>query len=195
MELFYPAGQVEFLPRPTAARPGRPEDLIGEKFPVVEPSGEVVGITTRRLAHGGTRLLHPTVHLHVLRRDGMLYLQRRALTKRNYPGFWDSSVGGHVDFGEHILDALFRETEEEIGLTEFHPIALKTYVYSCPRECELVSVFACVGNFELHPDPVEIAEGRWWSFKEIEDNLGKSVFTPNFEEEFAGISQMLLALL
>lgn len=195
MELLYPPYLVPFLPKPSYAHPGDSLPVREEMLPVVEPSGEVIGMTPRSCAHGGFRFLHPTVTLYVLRRDGSLYLQRRSARKRLYPGCWDASVGGHVGYGEHILDALYREAEEEIGLCQFHPIAIKTYVYTCRRERELVSVFACVGDFSLRPDPVEIAEARWWDIKEIEDNLGKSVFTPNFEQEFAGIKDALLALL
>ena len=58
-----------------------------------------------------------------------------------------------------------------------------------------ISINDDAGTVTITDSPVEIAEGRWWSFKEIEDNLGKSVFTPNFEQEFAGIKDALLALL
>ena len=45
-------------------------------------------------------LLHPVVHLHVMREGGFLYLQKRAMDKDIQPGKWDTAVGGHVDFGE-----------------------------------------------------------------------------------------------
>ena len=58
-----------------------------------------------------------------------------------------------------------------------------------------MNVFAAVGSFELSPDKDEVEEGRWWSLAEIHDNIGKSVFTPNFEHEFSMICPKLLALL
>ena len=62
-------------------------------------------------------------------------------------------------------------------------------------EKEMVNVFAAVGNFSLHPDMDEVEEGRFWEIKEIEENFGKSVFTPNFEKEFSMIGGRLVALL
>lgn len=49
----------------------------------------------------------------------------------------------------------------------------------------------------LHPekDGREVSEGRYWTMEEIEEHLGKSVFTPNFEGEFGRIRKMLEALL
>ena len=49
--------------------------------------------------------------------------------------------------------------------------------------------------YEPKPDGTEVIGGRFWTFKEIEDNLGKSVLTPNFEGEFARIRGALESLL
>ena len=59
----------------------------------------------------------------------------------------------------------------------------------------MVSVFAAVGTYDLRPDPEEVAEGRWWPVEDIDANIGKGVFTPNFESEFKMIRKSLLALL
>ena len=52
-----------------------------------------------------------------------------------------------------------------------------------------------MGDFDLSPDEDEVDEVRWWSLDEIEKNLGKSLFTPNFEDEFGRIRSRLFALL
>jgi 8-oxo-dGTP pyrophosphatase MutT (NUDIX family) len=38
------------------------------------------------------------------------------MAKDRYPGWWDVSVGGHVDPGEDYLTAAIREAGEELGL-------------------------------------------------------------------------------
>ena len=93
-----------------------------EYFPLVDETGAVIGKATRRECHSGSFLLHPVVHLHVFDNKGRLYLQKRALNKDIQPGKWDTSVGGHMDPGETVEQALFREAGEELGLSGFNPV-------------------------------------------------------------------------
>ena len=195
MELFYPPFPAPVVPRPTADRPSSEQAHHGEMLPVVDAGGVVTAQMSRGYAHGGARLLHPVVHLHILNRGGALYLQRRSFDKDLLPGYWDTAVGGHVSYGETVTEALYREAEEELGMVDFHPIPLVAYEFEGIRERELVHVFACVGNFTPRPDGTEVIDGRYWSVQEIEESLGKSVLTPNFEGEFARIRQKLAALL
>lgn len=44
-----------------------------------------------------------------------LLFQRRSMSKKRYPGQYGSSAGGHVNLGETFLEALKRESFEEIG--------------------------------------------------------------------------------
>ena len=111
------------------------------------------------------------------------------------PGKWDTAVGGHVSYGESLIEAVYREASEELGFTEFNPIYLETYEFESAVEREMVNVFAVVGSYELHPDHDEVDEGRWWDIDEIDASIGKDIFTPNFESEFRMIRKSLLALL
>ncbi|HEY8179853.1 MAG TPA: NUDIX domain-containing protein, partial [Candidatus Limnocylindria bacterium] len=48
--------------------------------------------------------------------SGRIFMQRRSPDRDLFPGAWDI-VGGHVESGEGILDALRREVTEETGWT------------------------------------------------------------------------------
>ena len=194
IELIYPYDLAPVMPPPTAetsfARPS-----CREWFPIVEPSGLVVGRSSRQYCHSGAKPLHPVVYLHIIDRQSRIYLQKRSMKKDIQPGKWDTAVGGHVSYGETVLEALYREASEELGLECFNPIHLETYEFESPIEREMVNVFAAVGAYDLHPDLDEVDEGRWWSLDDLDASIGKGVFTPNFESEFSMIRSALLALL
>lgn len=146
-------------------------------------------------AQPAAKPLHPVVHLHIISRDGSIYLQQRSASKDFLPLKWDTAVGGHVAYGEYVLEALYRESSEELGFTDFNPVFITSYVYESERERELVNVFATVGDFILKPDGDEVTDGRYWPPEEIEAATGKSILTPNFESEYHKIKDSLQALL
>jgi isopentenyldiphosphate isomerase len=155
-----------------------------EWFPIVDEEGNVTGKALRSVCHDGkSMLLHPVVHLHLFNSRGELFLQKRVKTKDIQPGKWDTSVGGHVSHGETIFEALFREVREELGIDTFVPEFLRKYVWKSSRERELVNSFSTVSDEIPVINRDEIEEGRYWTIKEIKENLGKDLFTPNFENE------------
>lgn len=194
MELIYPYDIAPVIPARTAES-SEERAAASEWFPVVEPSGLVIGRSTRNWCHSGAKPLHPVIHIHIIDRFSRIYLQKRSMKKDIQPGKWDTAVGGHVSYGEAILEAVYREASEELGFTDFNPIYMESYQFESEIEREMVNVFAVVGSYELHPDLDEVDEGRWWPIEDIDANLGKGVFTPNFESEFQMIRQSLLALL
>ncbi len=194
IDLVYPYDLAPVLPAPTADSLPQTSEVV-EYFPVVEPSGLVIGRSTREYCHGGAKPLHPVIHIHIIDRFSRIYLQKRSMKKDIQPGKWDTAVGGHVSYGESVVEAVYREAFEELRLMEFNPIYIETYQFESSVEKEMVSVFAAVGTYDLTPDMDEVDEGRWWPIEEIDANIGKGVFTPNFESEFQMIRRQLLALL
>lgn len=164
------------------------QDNLQELLPIVDPDGNVVGQTTRAIAHNGIdKPLHPVVHLHLFNTEGHLYLQHRPMWKDIQPDRWDTAVGGHVDYGEELLAALHREVREEIGLdlptlgtdAQF----LTSYVFESPRERELVNAFRLVTDVAPAPS-AELDGGRFFPPEEIRQRIGTGFFTPNFEQEY-----------
>jgi putative methionine-R-sulfoxide reductase with GAF domain len=160
------------------------EDNKQERFPIVDESGEVVGSATRGECHDGSRMLHPVVHLHVFNSQNEVYLQKRPEWKDIQPGKWDTSVGGHMDYGETPDEALVREAGEELGITDFQPVRVGQYVFDSRRERELVYVNRTTYNGRVCPSAEELDGGRFWTLDEIRAAIGQDILTPNFESEF-----------
>lgn len=53
----------------------------------------------------------------ILYKDDKIIVPKRTLTKKMYPGCYDFSGGGHVNYGEDYLDAIIRETKEELNIS------------------------------------------------------------------------------
>ena len=103
----------------TLAEALRDEGLSGpwrnEQLAVTNPNGQVVGTVER----GAVRVLgiaSRAVHLVGLAPNGCMWVQKRALTKPNNPGQWDTLMGGMVSAADSLPQALARETWEEAGL-------------------------------------------------------------------------------
>ena len=195
IELLYPSRPAPLVPSPRSYMAEEKAGKMDEMLPVVEPGGVVVAQSSRSYAHSGSKVLHPVVHLHIIDRNCDILLQKRSSAKSLYPGMWDISVGGHVSYGEAVEEALFRESSEEINLQDFNPIFVNNFVYETDKEKEFVCLFAAVGHFDVTPVSLEVDDARYWSLKDIKENLGKSVFTPTFEYEFSHFYDSLAALL
>lgn len=182
-----------YPPEP-AALTGRRAGQRDEILPIVEPTGIVVGRAPRSLCHGGSMLLHPVVNMHIINRKEQICLQKRSMSKRTWPGCWDTAVGGHIGYGEQPEEALYREAAEELGFQDFNPIFLGTEVYENQRERELVALFAAIASKLPKPCSPEVTEIRWWTFDEIR-KAPKNSFTPAFLYEFEKIGDTLLSLL
>lgn len=186
------AGQwiyMRFFARRRTTPHSAPRGGNDEMLDILDEKGRVLGQAPRQQVHGNPNLIHGVVHLHVVDKQNRLFLQKRSETKDLYPGLWDTAVGGHIDSGEKVQQALLRETREELGFTPQQVQPLFTYLMRNEWESELVHSFKTVHEGSIEPNPAEISEGRFWTAFEIEKFLGQNLFTPNFEQEFRLLRQ------
>lgn len=156
-----------------------------EWFDIVDEYGNVTDRATRIQCHNGSKRLHPVVHVHVFNSEGKLLLQKRKLTKDIQPGKWDTSVGGHIQSGESVEDALKRETLEEIGiqidLERLRPIG--RYVFESEIEREFVNSYAYTHDGPFRIQEEEIDEVRFLDIADIDVMIAAGDTTPNFNRE------------
>ncbi len=148
----------------------------------------VLGPVERRLVHGNPLLIHRSAHVLVVHpAEGTLLLQKRTEAKDTFPGRWDTSVGGHVSFGQSYEEAALREAREELGidLERASLEYLHLLRFRSAEESENTATFLCLHAGPFAPDPDEISGIRFWTRGEIEASLGTGTFTPHFEQEFA----------
>lgn len=158
--------------------------------PIVTEDGAVETHAPRSVVHNKSFLLHPVVHLHILGDMG-IYLQKRPLHKKIQPGKWDTAVGGHVDAGETIEKALFRETEEELGIQLEQVYMLNKYIWESEVERELVYSFYCFWSGNITPNETELDGGKFWTIQEIDEAVTDNILTNNFLHEYGWVKKIL----
>lgn len=120
-----------------------PSSTDADLLPVVDENDVVVGSATRGEVHR-RKLRHRAVHIVVLDAAGAVILQKRSAKKDSHPGWWDVSVGGHVDVGEEYHAAAVRELREELGI-ENAPIREVARRDAAPESgWEFVRIYECV---------------------------------------------------
>ena len=104
-----------------------------EFLPIVNERGNIVGRAMYVELHGGNKMLHPVVHLHVINGKGE--------TTRLY--WW------HVAFGETPEKTLKRKMAETLGLSDAVPKLKRQYIRESKTERELVYVFTVISEADL----------------------------------------------
>lgn len=88
-----------------------------EYIDIVNSKGERLGLQKTKAEVHRDGDWHKTVHIWCINGKEEVLMQRRAADKVNFPNFWDISVAGHVDNGEHPIESALREVKEEIGIS------------------------------------------------------------------------------
>ena len=156
----------------------RPED--DELLEVVNERNEVIGLLPRREVHQ-RGLAHRASHVFVFNPAGKLFLQKRARTKRELPGYFDSSAAGHLQPMESYEDCAGRELMEELSIaTEI--VRLGGLVASDENAFEHVGLFACRTDQVPRPDPAEIERGEFYPLDQIDRWIatGAQLLSPGF---------------
>jgi isopentenyl-diphosphate delta-isomerase len=89
---------------------------MDELIDILTPDGKSTGKTALKSEAHKNGWFHATAHIWFFTSDRKILLQKRALTKKVFPGIWDISVAGHIGAGEDIVEGAKREVFEEIGI-------------------------------------------------------------------------------
>jgi 8-oxo-dGTP diphosphatase len=102
--------------------------------------------------------------------DGKVLLGLRTPSKKAWPLHWDA-IGGHVEDGESLDDALVREAREEVGVT---PVEFRLIATVRERRPEIYGdalhhIYAVTGGQDGDPANVcdEHTELKWFSISEM----------------------------
>ena len=126
----------------------------------------------------------------IVNSKGEILIQRRALTKPNFPGLWCESAGGAIQASETPEEGCLRETREEIGVTPDLDRGALAFVYTGKTSHHDVWVFRMdvpVESLTLQPE--EVIDAKYVTPEELRRMARRGEFVP-----MGYLDQLLTAL-
>lgn len=160
-----------------------------ELIDIVDENNNIIRSAERDYVHE-ENLIHRSVHIFVFNSAGYLFVQKRAATKKEFPGKYDSSAAGHLDSGESYDAAARRELMEELSIDV--PVRKMMELDACRATGnEFVHFYTAGCDNEIKIDRNEIEEGRFWSIESLKGAVKteETSFTPAFVMLFEEYSQ------
>ena len=170
------------------------EDSLRKEMwlPVLNDKGKVVGCIARSVSRSlPKKYYHPVVRLAVIY-QGMLYLVKRGKKSFVSPDTIDYPFRSYVLFC-HSIESTVRETIGSIGGKDHvMPRFLIRYTFENEKVKHLVSLYVMCVRSEEVMNQIKQPNGKLWTSKQIEENLGTGVFSEYFEQEFAYLQNTVL---
>lgn len=161
-------------------------------LPVLDAKEKVVGCIARSVSRTvRKKYFHPIVRV-ALMYDGMLYLERRPREDYVFAELLDYPFEKYVLFRHSLDDTVKYSLGERGKILDRTPRYLIKYVYENEKVKHLVSLYVLNVGTEEQLDLCKRKGGKLWTVKQIEENLGKGVFSGYFEAEFPYLQNTVL---
>lgn len=179
---------------------------MDELIDILTPEGKSTGKTALKSEAHKNGWFHATAHIWFFTSDKRILLQKRALTKKVFPGIWDISVAGHIGAGEEILDGAKREVFEEIGLilenkdfikigTRIHQVNHENGIQDNEHHHVFIAELKTPIS-ELTMQPEEVAGLELWDLKVLKETKNlENVLLPRFHEYYVTVYNKIISYL
>ncbi len=154
--------------------------MTAEEYNIeVDENDNVIGSRPKSYFQEGNGI-HRSVFLLLFNSQGQILLQKRAITKKWYPGLWTASVAGTVSV-EDCDESIIRETKEEIGLTLKPKFIFKSAFFTDTRKA-FFYVYSASSNDSVKPEAREIDEIKWIDIGDLREDIliNPNKYTPPF---------------
>ena len=146
-----------------------------ELLDVLNDKGEKTGKVLNKERIHNEGLYHREVALILINDEGKLLLQKRASSKRIEPDVW-AWHGGHVKAGEECIEAIIRETKEELGIEI--PKNKINFLLELKRDKmpnkQFTTVYYSICNLPLKKFKIqkeELSEVKWFNYSEFKNMI------------------------
>ena len=158
--------------------------LREEWLPVMDEDGNVIGSIQKDASiTEEEKYIHPIVRMHFVQGD-MIFLRQRQPDDLIFPSMWDATVSKHVLMGESIEESVKKTSIKFYNVEPENLIFLANYTYENVSEIVYAYLFVTcrMPGFSVRNDEHQFT--KWWTLKQIEENLNSGIFTETFIKEF-----------
>jgi isopentenyldiphosphate isomerase len=142
--------------------------MMDEYLDLVNIQDEIIGKKLRSAVYAEGLSNFRVVNAFLVNQQGQLWIPRRSLNKRLFPGGFDMSMGGHVESGETYEQAFKRELAEELNI-KADEIFWKLLGFLTPQDG--VSAFMKVYEISVNTTPQynrnDFTESFWFTPVEL----------------------------
>ena len=177
---------------------------MDELIDILTPEGKSTGKTALKSEAHKNGWFHATAHIWFFTSDKKILLQKRALTKKVFPGIWDISVAGHIGAGEEVLEGAKREVFEEIGLiledkdfikigTRIHQVNHENGIQDNEHHHVFIAELKTPIS-ELTMQPEEVAGLELWDLKVLKETKNlENVLLPRFHKYYVSVYNKIIS--
>lgn len=145
-----------------------------EFIDVLDESGNITGIIKTREEIKRDKDYYRIVLLWIYNpKLKKILVQRRSNNKESSPNKWDLTIGGHIKAGESSLDAIIRETKEEIGIDISNDIVTKVLeVKPSENKPKFTDIYLVIKEVDINDIKLqleEVSEIKYFSIEELID--------------------------
>lgn len=163
-----------------------------EWLPIVDETGSVYGKTALSISDTfEDKYLHPVIRI-VLIHKGRLFLKARTFSAEESP-LLDYPFERYLRFKETLDEGVKEALIENGGTPDLPCRFIFRYVYKNSPAGHLIYLYACNFPEDQFPEDLQMREGKWWTSKQIEENLKTGLFSPCFEKEYELLDTTILA--
>jgi len=143
-----------------------------EMLDLVNEHDEVVGSIDRDEAYAQCLTNFRVINAFLRNDKGEIFIPRRQMHKRLFPGALDVSCGGHVSSGETYLEAFAKEVREELNLNVL-TLPYKILGKLTPKNGvhAYMTVYEIITNETPVYNPIDFSEHYWLQPQAVLDRL------------------------
>jgi hypothetical protein len=163
-----------------------------EWLPIVDEMGIVHGKIASSISKpSGNKYLHPVIRISLIY-NGMLFLREKIALNADNMTELDCPFETHLKYKETLEEGVIRAFEENGGTRNLPSRYLLRYVFKNIETNRLIYLY--ISNIQdINELPSDFNKGKWWTRKQIKENLGKGFFSSCFEKEFELLNNTILS--